>query len=210
MDYQKVLVLSPHPDDGELSAGGSIVRAIENGSDVYYVSFSACEKSLPGNCNSDILKKECKSATKELGIPGENVQILGFEVRNFFQVRQQILDELIVLEKEFHPDLVITPSSFDTHQDHNVIYQEGIRAFKKTASIIGMEHPWNNLDFRTDIFISLSEEQLKSKIRALKRYSSQSQRDYFKEDYIRACALTRGMNVGSLYAEVFECIRMRF
>jgi N-acetylglucosamine malate deacetylase 1 len=207
--FDRILILSPHTDDGELSAGGTIARAVDAGKDVFYVAFSICEKSIPECYSCDVLKKECLEATKELGIPGSNVRFLNFDVRNFSTSRQQILDEMILIDKEVSPNLVIVPSSFDTHQDHKVIYDESVRAFKKDASLWGMEHPWNNLSFKTDIFIELDEEHLNKKICALSKYTSQSDRKYFKADYIRACSYTRGMNINVKFSEVFECIRMR-
>ncbi len=206
---EKILVLSPHTDDGEISAGGTIAKCIEQGLDVHYAGFSSCEFSVPESFPSDILKCECQGALKILGIRDSNIELLNFEVRKFQQFRQEILDNLIVILRDVQPDLVICPSSFDVHQDHIVIHDEAIRAFKKSSSIWGMEHPWNNLSFKTDIFVELTEDQLDKKIHALNNYSSQSVRDYFKEEYVRACAYTRGMNVGVNFAEVFECIRMR-
>ncbi|HQD26779.1 MAG TPA: PIG-L family deacetylase [Methanoculleus thermophilus] len=205
--FTRLLVLSPHTDDGELSAGGTIARAIDAGKEVFYVAFSTCEKSIPECYGNDILKKECLEATRVLGIPSSNTRFLNFEVRNFSGFRQEILDEMILIGRDIRPDLVITPSSFDTHQDHNVIYGESVRAFKKTASIWGMEHPWNNLSFRTDIFVDLKEEHVNKKIDALKRYESQMPKDYFQPSYIMSCACTRGMMIARKYAEVFECIR---
>lgn len=205
----RVLVLSPHTDDGELSAGGTISRFIEEGKEVFYVAFSSCERSVPDCLPRDILKKECLEATGELGIPGSNNIMLEFEVRDFPRFRQDILDHMIRIKKDVAPDLVITPSSFDTHQDHQVIYNESLRAFKKSSSIWGMEHPWNNLNFRTDIFVELQERHLKKKIDALKKYSSQDMKEYFKDDYLKAHLLTRGISVGTLYSEVFECVRFK-
>lgn len=205
--FTRLLILSPHTDDGELSAGGTIARAIDTDNEVFYAAFSTCEKSIPECYSHDILKKECLEATQELGIPQSNTRFLNFEVRNFSSFRQQILDEMILIGKDIQPDLVIAPSSFDTHQDHNVIYGESIRAFKKTASIWGMEHPWNNLSFRTDIFVDLEEKHINKKINALEKYESQSPKSYFQPSYIRSCAYTRGMMIDQNYAEVFECIR---
>ena len=71
-----------------------------------------------------------------------------------------------------------------------------------------MEHPWNNLSFRTDIFVKLEDRHIEKKINTLKKYSSQSHKNYFDLQYIRASAYTRGMTVDAKYAEVFECIRM--
>jgi LmbE family N-acetylglucosaminyl deacetylase len=205
---KRVMILSPHTDDGELSAGGTIVKFLEMDKEVYYVAFSSCEKSLRELDDKDILKSECIEATNSLGIDRKNVMLLNYEVREYLHCRQNLLDEMIKYQKDISPDLVITSSSFDHHQDHNVIYNEAVRAFKKNASIWGMEHPWNNLSFKTDIFIKLEEIHMAKKIKALKQYGSQAYRDYFNEDFIRACAFTRGMNIGVKYAEVFECIRL--
>jgi LmbE family N-acetylglucosaminyl deacetylase len=209
LNGHRVLILSPHTDDGEISVGGTIVRLIDEGKEVYYAAFSSCEKSVSEEFPRDILKKECLDATHLLGIPGKNTILLDYEVREFPRLRQDILDRMINIKKDINPDLVITPSSFDTHQDHQVIYNETVRAFKKSSSIWGMEHPWNNLDFRTDVFVELKEDHVIKKIDALKKYASQNDKDYFHEDYLRAHLLTRGMNTGVKYAEVFECIRLR-
>ncbi len=205
---ETILILSPHTDDGEVSAGGTIARFMEKKKEVFYIAFSSCEKSVPESYEKDILKTECFEATQELGIKKNNVRLLDFEVREFPRLRQEILDYMILIGKDIQPDLVLTPSSFDTHQDHHVIYNECLRAFKKTSSIWGMEHPWNNLSFRTDIFVKLEDMHIEKKISALEKYSSQSSKKYFDQQYIRAGAYTRGMTVDAKYAEVFECIRM--
>ncbi|AKB58114.1 hypothetical protein MSBR2_1598 [Methanosarcina barkeri 227] len=205
--FENILILSPHTDDGEISAGGTISKFISENKNVFYVSFSSCEKSVPKCYAENILKEECLKATSELGINPQNVLLLDFEVREFPKDRQKILDKMITIGRDIQPDLVITPSSFDTHQDHHIIYEESLRAFKKSSSIWGMEHPWNNLSFRTDIFVELDESFIQNKINALKKYNSQSFRTYFDEKYIRASAFTRGTMIEKEYAEVFECIR---
>ena len=43
------------------------------------------------------------------------------------------------------------PAYNDVHQDHKVIYEEGVRAFKNT-SIFLYEMPWNNLNFKNQVF----------------------------------------------------------
>ncbi|MGB8891286.1 MAG: PIG-L family deacetylase, partial [Methanoregula sp.] len=57
----KVLVISPHTDDGELGCGGSIAKFIEEGYEVTYVALSCCEKSIPPQYPKDILSREVKS-----------------------------------------------------------------------------------------------------------------------------------------------------
>ncbi len=209
MTIKRILVLSPHTDDGEISSGGTIAKFVEEGKEVYYVAFSSCEKSVSDCYPRDILKKECIEATRRLGIQKSNNILLDYEVREFPRLRQEILDDLIRINKDISPDMVISPSSFDTHQDHQVIYNEALRAFKKTSSIIGMEQPWNNLNFISNIFVELNEEHVEKKICALRQYTSQASKSYFTEEYTRAHMLTRGVDVDVRYAEIFECIRFK-
>ena len=204
----RILVLSPHTDDGEIAAGGSIARFIEEEKEVYYVAFSSCEMSVPNNFPRDILKTECEEATKVLGVKSENLILLDYEVRTFPLHRQEILEDIIKLNNRIKPDLVLVPSSNDIHQDHQTIHKETLRAFKKNSSIWGYEHPWNNLTFTTDIFVKLEERHIKKKIEALKAYKSQDFRTYFEERYIRALAYTRGTQVNFTYAECFELLRL--
>jgi N-acetylglucosamine malate deacetylase 1 len=210
MEFKRVLVLSPHTDDGELGAGGTIARLIEEGTEVYFLVFSSCGKSVPEGFAPDAIKKECQRATRILGVLPERLFLLEYEVRTFPQFRQDILENMIDFRKKIDPDLVLVPSSRDTHQDHSVVYSEAIRAFKKESSIWGYEHSWNNLSFSTDIFIRLSEGQLTKKLKALKCYKSQQIKSYFDPKYVRAIVQSRGTQVDWPYAESFELIRMLF
>lgn len=205
MNSKKViLVLAPHTDDGELGAGGYIHQSIANGATVTYVAFSDCKESVPEGFEKDILTKECKKATEVLGI--NDVRILDFPVRLFSDKRQEVLDQLIMLRKELDPDEILTPSTFDIHQDHQVITAEAMRAFKN-RTIFGYELPWNCIDFKSQLFIEISSENIKAKMQALSKYQSQQNRNYFKDGCLSEYAKFRGGLVNLEYAEVFEVIR---
>ena len=204
---RKILVLAPHTDDGEFGCGGTIAKFIEEGTDVYYVAFSGCEKSLGRGMAPDTLIKELMCATKQLGIPEGNVFVKEFEVRCFERDRQEILEDMVCLNKAINPDLVFLPSPKDLHQDHNTIAMEGLRAFKLSSTILGYEVPWNNLSFNTTCFMKLSKNNIKRKIDALKCYESQANRYYSSQQFIKSLAITRGTQVGVTYAETFEVLR---
>jgi N-acetylglucosamine malate deacetylase 1 len=208
MEFQKILFLSPHTDDAELACGGTINKFIEEKKEVYYVAFSSAEKSVNIEYDSKILVKECSESTATLGIVSKNITLFNYEVRNFSYNRQDILEDLIKIRNKIKPDLVFLPSSSDVHQDHQVIHNEGIRAFKTTSSIFGYEHPWNNLTFTTDVFISLKNNQVERKINALKKYGSQNDKPYFQEEYIKSLLIIRGTQIVKPYAEAFELIRL--
>jgi len=202
----RVLVLAPHTDDGEFGCGGSIARFIAQRRDVFYVAFSTAAESVPEPWPRDILKTEVREATKRLRIPPDNLTIFDFKVRELSYHRQELLEELVKIKNDIRPDLVFLPSSNDLHQDHSTVSIEGIRAFKNT-SILGYEIPWNNIAFQAEAFIILSDCDINTKINALDAYNSQKSRSYANEEFIRSVARTRGVQIGSRYAEAFEVIR---
>jgi N-acetylglucosamine malate deacetylase 1 len=203
---KKILVLAPHTDDGEFGCGGTIAKLIEAGAEVYYAAFSACEQSVLPEFPRDILITEVKAATKTLGIKPENLILFKYDVRTFNYHRQAILDDIIRLRQSINPDLVFIPSLADIHQDHSTIANEAVRAFKFT-SILCYELPWNNFNFTTTCFIHLNENHISTKIEALKAYQSQAMRPYANEEFIRSLARTRGVQINTRYAEVFEVVR---
>lgn len=207
LNVDRVLLLSPHPDDGEFSCGATIAKMLERGREFLYVVFSAAEDAVPDGFDADVRRKEVSEATREMGIPSDHLIILDYPVRRFSQFRQEILDEMIHFFNDFNPDLVLLPCSTDTHQDHQTIFNEGFRAFKK-RSILGYESPWNNLDFRTSAFVSVEEKHLQKKIKSISYYVSQAFRDYASEEFVRSLAITRGTQIGTKYAEAFEVIRI--
>jgi LmbE family N-acetylglucosaminyl deacetylase len=203
---KKILVLAPHTDDGEFGCGGTINKLISLGAEVHYVAFSACEQSVLPSLPKDILIFEVKEATKILGIREENLILFKYDVRTFNYHRQSILDDMIRLRKDLCPDIVFIPSLNDIHQDHFTIANEAMRAFK-FDSLLCYELPWNNLNFTTSSFVHLDEEHVSKKVAALGRYKSQMHRNYANEEFVRSLARTRGVQVNTRYAEVFEVVR---
>jgi hypothetical protein len=99
------------------------------------------------------------------------------------------------------------PSLGDLHQDHKTIADEGLRAYK-FSTIFCYEMPWNNLVFNTSCFVELTEDHIKTKINSLSKYESQGFRPYASENFIRALATTRGVQISKQYAESYEVIRI--
>lgn len=208
-NFQTVLILGPHTDDGEIGAGATISRLCREGKKVYYVAFSICEESVPKGFSKDILSKEILNAGDKLGIPKNNIQTFRYKVRNFSSSRQEILEDLLKLKNQINPDLILLPCSSDIHQDHKVISEEGTRAFKKT-SILGYEIPWNNLEINNRCFIEVTPQDLQNKVNAILEYKSQSFRNYINEEYIKSLLIIRGKQIDFNLAESFEVIRLIF
>ncbi|OLS21590.1 MAG: Diacetylchitobiose deacetylase [Candidatus Heimdallarchaeota archaeon LC_2] len=202
----RVLVLAPHTDDGELGAGGTIARLVEEGHDVYYYAFSSADKSVvelgfePGTLVKELLK-----AMRVLGV--ERVGSGPFEVRTFSYNRQEILDTMLGIKKEFNPHLVLCPSINDLHQDHEVVAKEAKRMFKH-INVLAYEIPWNNRKPHHDHFIELQPRHIDLKLKAIACYETQSRKAYIKEAdlFFRGLAKIRGVMANVKWAESFELL----
>jgi N-acetylglucosamine malate deacetylase 1 len=203
---KKILVLAPHTDDLEFGCGGTVAKLIENKNEVWCAAFSACRQSVRKEFPEDILITEIKAASAILGIQPENLVLFDYNVRTFNYHRQEILDDILKLKANIQPDIVFIPALTDVHQDHYTIAQEGFRAFK-FSSLLSYELPWNNLSFNTASFMKLEERHILKKIKAVHEYKSQAHRPYANEEFVRALARTRGVQINTHYAECFEVIR---
>ncbi len=208
LDYKdkKILILAPHTDDGEFGCGGFISKAIRLGSEVAMATFSICEESVPDGYPIDTLNKECLNSIKSLGI--NKYYDYRFKVREFNKVRQDILDNIIKIKKEFNPDIVLLPSTNDIHQDHKVISEEGIRAFKN-ITILGYILPWNNFIIDRRVSVSLLDLDVNNKINSILMYESQKFRGYSNVDFIKSSLKNNGVITGEKYSEFYQLINLK-
>lgn len=207
--HKNILILSPHGDDAELGCGGTIHRFIREEENILWVVFSTAEESLPEGLQKNTLEVEFNQVMEKLGLTKEQYMIEQFKVRHLPSERQVILEKLMKIRHQFCPDIVIGPSLNDFHQDHQVVSNEMIRAFKSFCSIICYELPWNHIKFETQMFVKLEPEDIKKKIEILNCYKSQlsKKKCYFTSDFIKGLANTRGAQINVEYAEAFEVIR---
>lgn len=207
MPQPSILILAPHTDDGELGCGATVARYGREGANLHYAAFSTCERSLPDGVAPGALAKEAKAATALLGIPSAQLTLFDYDVRSFKARRQDILDDMIRLRHRIAPDIVFLPATSDVHQDHQVIAEEGFRAFKY-STVYGYELPWNNPVFHCQAFVAITPEDLDRKVAALREYGSQNHRSYMSESFTRSLAVVRGTMAGTTYAEAFEVMRL--
>ena len=207
-EQRRLLVLAPHTDDAELGCGGSIAKLVEQGWRVSVVAFSRAEDSLPKGAPLDMLEKEMRASLESLSLSAEDVHVLGYPVRRFSENRQAILEDMVRLRNAFRPDWVFAPSTLDTHQDHEVISREAVRAFR-SSTLWGYELPWNQVTTTITGYVALEERHMAAKERALNCYASQVEleRPYFMPGLMRNLATLRGLQIKQAFAEGFEVIR---
>lgn len=190
----KYLFLSPHPDDVELTCGGTIARLTDEGHEVVIAVFSDCSIDL----------NEMYQAHQLLKV---TTIFYDYPRREFDQHRQEILDTLIRLRSQLRPDVVFMPDQSDIHQDHQVIGMEGIRAFKLYADLISFAHSHNQVESDHNLYIKLFRTHIEAKIKALLCYSSQLNRFYFQPIAVESVMRYYGVQCDCEYAEAFRIIR---
>ena len=127
----------------------------------------------------------------------------------FPEYRQEILEEMYRIKSLINPDIVITTSRNDIHQDHRTVNECAKKAFGRTTRL-SYEIVNATDGFLPSLFCEITEDALKSKIKAIQSYKSQhdvavTSGDYFSEEIIRSSAISRGARIGVKYAEAFEC-----
>lgn len=207
---ERILVLAPHTDDAEIGCGGTMARFLEEGKELHVAVFSTAEDSLPPGAPKTMLRDEFHAAMDKLGLPEERRYVFQYPVRRLNEYRQNVLEQFVELKKEIQPDLVFLPSGEDVHQDHQVVYMEGLRAFR-SASILGYELPRNHITFSTHAFVVLEERHIRRKWEVLECYESQMQlsRNYFSREFVESLAQVRGIQVDSQWAEAFQVYRYK-
>ena len=193
----KILALSPHTDDAELGCGASMARWIDAGNDVIVYALSA------GSKETGAIRNEFWEAMETLNI-GEDWRLGSFVARQFPMQRQEILQRLIDVYSDW-PDLVIGPSLYDRHQDHQVVSAEMIRAFPYCSSLA--DEAKRSSDQVLDYYVKIERAHLNRKIAAIQCYKSQVVRSYMDADYLTSLASVRGNECGSEFAEAFEAVR---
>ncbi|MED5400810.1 MAG: PIG-L deacetylase family protein [Planctomycetota bacterium] len=113
----KILIIGAHPDDCDLSAGGSAALWRQLGHAVTFVSMTdgrSGHHEIPGDRLADIRRMEANAAGATLGIP---YHVLDHPDGGLEATLENRLD-LIRLIRHEAPDLVLTHRPYDYHPDH--------------------------------------------------------------------------------------------
>lgn len=108
-----ILVLAAHPDDAEISCGGTIAKHVAMGLKVGIVDFTRGELGTRGT--PEIRAEEAKEGARILGvIVRENLGLKD----GFFQNDPENQMPVIRAIRKFQPEIVLANAVFDRHIDH--------------------------------------------------------------------------------------------
>jgi LmbE family N-acetylglucosaminyl deacetylase len=199
---KRVLFVGAHPDDIELGCG-ALIHHILPFSEVRCVTLSDNQKN-PALKN---VVNEMYASMAVLGVPPENIIVEKFTTRNFPDTRQEILEYLLKLRREFKPDIVFVHSKQDIHQDHNVVTEEALRAYRGTT-VLGFDVVRSSYGFFPHFLVEVTEEDVEKKIEALQQYSTYADKYYFDPALLRATMVRHGALAERPFAEGFDILRI--
>jgi len=199
---KRVLFLGAHPDDIELGCG-ALIHHVAPISNVLCVTLSDNQK------NPDLIKvvDEHYRSMAILGLPKECIVLGQFTTRIFPNARQEILEYFLKIRRDFQPDLIFVHSKHDIHQDHNVMTDEALRAYRG-ITVLGFDVVRSSYDFFPHFLIEVTEEDVNKKIEALAEYETYRDRYYFNSELTRSIMVRHGALAERPFAEGFDILRI--
>lgn len=215
----KILIVSPHPDDETLGAGGTIARAKKEGHKVYWLNITGISEK-EGFAKETIEDKY--QQIKKIN------QFFEFDDKLDLQLPTTKLDLIPCGEginyvsdyiNKIKPEVIFLADYNDAHSDHRCVF-EWLHASTKvfrypfikyilTMEIVSETNfglPMNS--FIPNVYIDISD-YMEAKLQAMCIYKNETGEHPFPRsaDSIKALACLRGTEAGVQYAEGFRLIK---
>lgn len=179
LNFNKVLCLSPHPDDVEYSMLGTILKYPST-------KFISIQLAQGGDCD----KTTGLHRLKEVEKVWKKSQCKNIEIVNTpYKFIKEIPEEKwINLIEKFIGDIdaIILPNETDSHFEHRFISGFGPALIRnKNISLIQYYTPSTQDEWVPNFYVDIKDQYFK-KITSLHEFKSQTHRYYFREDVLRS------------------------
>lgn len=200
---RRILAIGAHPDDIEIGCSATLARALDSGHVVWGLILTRGEKGG----RAEVRPREARTSAEFLGM--EQVRVLDFPDTRLNEQIAEIRDAIEQMVREFKPDIVLTHSSHDLHQDHRAVHEATLQAARNIRSILCYESPSVTPEFHPTLFVDIGD-YIDVKVESIKEHWDQHAKPYMQEEQIRAKAVFRGGQARCRYAEGFEVVRANF
>jgi len=225
---ERALAVYAHPDDPEVSCGGTLAHWARGGADVRLVVVNAGDKGSPDAATdpaelTERRAREVDAAAGVLGLAGvERMGLPDGEVTNDLALRAR----LVGLIRTHRPDIVVCPDptaiffgdSYVNHRDHREVGWAVVDAVAPAAASplyfpeTGPPHQVAGLllsgTFEPDVWVDISDS-LELKVAAVQCHESRVGGDpALVAELLRTRTAESGAQVGVSHAESFR--RLRF
>ncbi len=199
---KRLCFVGAHPDDIELGCG-AFISQVHSKTDIICVTLSDNQENPQLN---NLVAEHYNSMTL-LGVPRERIRLEAFTTRKFPDSRQEILEYLYQVNKEYRPDIVFVHTRSDIHQDHQTTTDEVLRAFRGVTAL-GFDVIRSSYGFFPHFLVEVTEEDVERKLAALAEYKTYNEKYYFGPELLRSIMIRHGSLAECHYAEGFDILRV--
>ncbi len=178
-----ILAFAAHPDDVELSCGGTLILQAQKGNKTGIVDLTKGEMGTRGTPEQRML--EAEDAGKILGLSAR--ENLGF-ADTWFEVDQKHQLEIIRMIRKYKPEIILANAPYDRHPDHGraarlveeSFFKSGLSKIE-TKENNELQEPWRpkklyhyiqSVTLEPDFLIDVSDVH-EQKMDAVKAFKSQ-------------------------------------
>jgi LmbE family N-acetylglucosaminyl deacetylase len=216
-----VLAIAPHPDDETLGCGATLLRHIAEGDSVHWLVMTAMNESQ-GFDPDRIASREGELQAVAAAYGFSEVHRAGFPTMRLDTLPMaELVDAVSRVVRKVKPDTLYIPYRNDAHSDHAVVFDAA------TACCKGFRYPsvkrvyvYETLSetefglrpddpgFRPNLFVDTSA-WLDRKIEIMRMFAGELGVFPFprSEECIRAQAMLRGSQAGTMAAEAFMVLK---
>ena len=195
-----VLAVGAHPDDIELGSGGTIYKAVQGGARVIALYMTRGGKTTDTN----VRMRESTEAMHVLGV--EEIHFENFpdtEIPDSFET-VNCLEQYAI---KYQPDIVLTHSVNDIHQDHRRVGWLAMASFRNIPKVLAFETPRvRPAAFLPNYFVNITG-CVDKKWEALRCHVSQNEKRYLAYESTVHLSSFRGSQAGVAAAEAFEVVK---
>ena len=216
---KRILVIAPHPDDEVLGCGGTIIKNIKQGNEVYLCIMADGDERYYGKEALKEKRKEALRVSEFLGI--KKVFFCDFVAAYMDKIPQNDINhKLKKIIEECQPEILFIPHQGDLHRDHQITFwcamvaaKPHINQFLKKILCYEViseteQSPAYTNQFIPNVYVDISVE-LEKKLKVLSFYESEL-REYPHPRSLKGAdnkARQRGNEVCLEAAEAFMLIR---
>jgi LmbE family N-acetylglucosaminyl deacetylase len=198
----RILCLGAHADDIEIGCGGTILDLLARG---IRLEVTWCVLSA-----TPVRAEEARASAAAFleGAADTRVDVQGFRDGHFPWQASAIKEWFEMLKGLPRPDLILSHTRDDRHQDHREVCALTWNTFRDHL-ILEYEIPkWDGDLGHPNLYVPLTAGALEAKIGLLEaHFGTQRSKDWFDADTFRGLARLRGMEcrAESRFAEAFVC-----
>lgn len=199
---QRVLAIGAHADDIEIGCGGTLL-ALTRALPALRVTWVVLAAS------GQRRQEAQESAAAFLGT-ADSHDIRIHEFRDgFLPYTGREVKELFEGLKGIEPDLILTHTRHDLHQDHRLVNELTWNTWRDHF-VLEYEIPKYDGDLGSpNVFVPLDESLVEDKLRLLREhYPTQRQKHWFDDELFRGLMRLRGVESATRYAEAFVCRKL--